>query len=256
MPQRYFIKLAFDGSLYHGWQRQDNALSIEHLVNEALNTILRQKVKLTGCGRTDAGVHASEFFAHFDLDNLSFSEEQLAYKLTCLLPDDIVINNIIKVTPEAHARFSAIKRTYKYCINSKRDPFRKNYEYFFNRKLDTELMNQACKILMDYKNFSCFSKSHTQVNNYLCTIFEARWETDESRYKFTITANRFLRNMVRAIVGTMMDVGLHKISLEEFRNIVENGSRSNAGMSVPAQGLFLAKVEYPEGIFEIAELNL
>ncbi len=249
MTQRYFLKLAFDGSHYHGWQRQDNALSIEHLVNEALNTILRQKVNLTGCGRTDAGVHAREFFVHFDLDRLPFSEEQFAYKLTCLLPDDIVITKVLKVTSNAHARFSAVKRTYKYYINSKRDPFGKNYEYFFNRKLDTVLMNQACKILMDYKNFSCFSKSHTQVNNYLCTIFEARWETNESRYNFTITANRFLRNMVRAIVGTMMDVGLHKISLEEFRNIIENGSRSDAGMSVPAQGLFLTEIIYPSDTF-------
>ena len=249
MPQRYFIKLAFDGSLYHGWQQQQNAPSIEHKINETLNTILRQDVKITGCGRTDTGVHAKEFYAHFDTEYLIEDEEMVLYKLNSLLPNDIVINKLFKVKPVTHARFSATKRTYQYFINSKHSPFDKNYEYFFNRNLDIELMNEACSLLKGNKDFSCFSKTHTQVNNYLCTIHEAHWETQDGRHVFTITANRFLRNMVRAIVGTMLDVGLHKIDLNEFKNIIEKGSRSDAGMSVPAQGLFLTKVEYPEDIF-------
>lgn len=253
MPQRYFLKLAFDGSRYHGWQKQQNALSIEHKINEALNIVLRQEVKLTGCGRTDTGVHAREFYAHFDTENLIDDTVKIVYNLNGLLPDDIVIINIAKATPDAHARFSAQKRTYQYYINSKRDPFGKNYEFIFSRKLDIALMNEACSLLMEYKNFSCFSKSHTQVNNYLCNVYEARWETLDGRYVFIITANRFLRNMVRAIVGTMLEVGLHKIDMNEFRNIIEKGSRSDAGMSVPAQGLFLTEVEYPEDIFEFKE---
>ncbi|HNW70067.1 MAG TPA: tRNA pseudouridine(38-40) synthase TruA [Bacteroidales bacterium] len=253
MPQRYFIKLSYDGSRYHGWQQQDNAMSIEHKLNVALNTILRQEVKITGCGRTDAGVHAKEFYAHFDAEQAVEAGEKMVYNLNSLLPDDIVIDNIFKVKPEAHARFSATKRTYRYFINSKRNPFSKDYEYFFFRKLDMGLMNEACNILIEHKDFSCFSKTHTQVNNFFCTIYEARWETQDSRYIFTITANRFLRNMVRAIVGTMLDVGLHKISLEEFRKIIEKGSRSEAGMSVAAKGLFLTKVEYPPQLFENIE---
>jgi len=253
MPQRYFIKLSFDGSRYHGWQQQKNALSVEHKINDVLNTILRQEVKITGCGRTDAGVHAKEFYLHFDTEKPIEAGEGLVYNLNSLMPDDIVIDQIFKVKPDAHARFSAVKRTYQYFINSKRNPFTKDYEYFFFRKLDTVLMNEACKILMEHKDFSCFSKTHTQVNNFFCTIYEARWETQDSRYIFTITANRFLRNMVRAIVGTMLDVGLHKTDLNEFKDIIEKGSRSGAGMSVAAQGLFLTAVEYPEGIFEDVE---
>jgi tRNA pseudouridine38-40 synthase len=253
MPQRYFIKLSFDGGLYHGWQQQKNALSVEQRINDVLNTILRQEVKITGCGRTDAGVHAKEFYAHFDTEKHIEAGESLVYNLNSLLPDDIVIDQIFKVKPEAHARFSAVKRTYQYFINSKRNPFTKNYEYFFFHKLDTGLMNEACNILMEHKDFSCFSKTHTQVNNFFCTIYEARWETQDSRYIFTIIANRFLRNMVRAIVGTMLDVGLHKTDLNEFRDIIEKGSRSGAGMSVAAQGLFLAKVDYPQAIFELYE---
>lgn len=249
MTQRYFMMISFDGSQYHGWQRQENALSIEQKINDALNTILRRDVKLTGCGRTDAGVHAREFFAHFDVEEPLASEDQTVYNLTSMLPDDIEINRLMKVTPDAHARFSATKRTYQYFINSKRSPFDKNYEHYFHHKLDASLMNEACTVLMHHNNFSCFSKTHTQVNNFLCTIYDAHWETHDSRHIFTITANRFLRNMVRAIVGTMLDMGLHKIDLNGFNNILENGSRSEAGMSVPGQGLFLTKVEYPEDIF-------
>lgn len=256
MPQRYFIKLSFDGSRYHGWQQQDNAISVEHKINEALNTILRQEVKITGCGRTDAGVHAKEFYAHVNTEQPIEAGEKMVYNLNSLLPDDIVIDSIFKVKPDAHARFSAAKRTYQYVINTRRDPFTKDYEYFFFRKLDMELMNQACNILKVHKDFSCFSKSHTQVNNFFCTIYEAHWETQGNRYIFTITANRFLRNMVRAIVGTMLDVGLHKTNLDEFRNIIEKGSRSDAGMSVAAKGLFLTRVEYPPEIFENIEKSI
>ncbi|HOY31133.1 MAG TPA: tRNA pseudouridine(38-40) synthase TruA [Bacteroidales bacterium] len=249
MAQRYFIKLAFDGSHYHGWQQQPNALSIEHMVGEAVCTILRHNVSVTGCGRTDTGVHAREFYAHFDTEPIIENEENTVYKLNGVLPDDIAIQRLIKVKPDAHARFSALRRTYQYFINANRSPFDNKYSYFYYKNLDIALMNETCLILKSFRNFSCFAKSHTQVKNFLCTIHEATWVNEDGRHIFTITANRFLRNMVRAIVGTMLDVGTHKISPEDFRTIIEKGTRSDAGMSVPAKGLFLTAVEYPEDIF-------
>ncbi|MCK9613004.1 MAG: tRNA pseudouridine(38-40) synthase TruA [Bacteroidales bacterium] len=249
MPQRYFIKLAYDGTQYHGWQQQQNAMSIQHIVSAALQTILRHNIKLTGCGRTDAGVHAKEYYAHFDSEITFPSEKKICGNLNGLLPADIVVFDFIKVKPEANARYDALTRTYKYFISAVPDPFNRNFEYYFARELDSNLMNEACNLLKKYSNFACFSKSHTQVKNHNCTIYETFWKTEGYKYIFTITANRFLRNMVRAIVGTMIDVGLHKISIEDFRNIIENGKRSDAGMSVPAKGLFLTSVTFPEEIF-------
>ena len=249
MPFRYFIKLAFDGTRYHGWQLQDNAVTVQKTLSKALTILLKKDCSLTGCGRTDTGVHAFEFYAHFDMNIELQDTAKLTYQLNALLPDDIYVNFIIKVDENTHARFSAAKRTYKYFICRHRNPFNINFEYKVSGELDIDQMNAACKLLMNYTDFSCFSKSHTQVNNNNCKITEAFWTISGDQLIFTITANRFLRNMVRAIVGTMLEIGYGKLSLPGFMNVVENGNRSDAGASVPAKGLFLFKVEYPEGSF-------
>jgi tRNA pseudouridine38-40 synthase len=247
MPFRYFIRLAFDGTLYHGWQLQENANTIQEELTKALTTILKRKTELTGCGRTDTGVHASEFYAHFDTENDLGNTEKMTYQLNALIPDDIYVFFIRKVENDVHARFSATKRTYKYFISRHNNPFNKSYEHVIHRDFDLDAMNMACKVLIKHSDFSCFSKSHTQVNNNNCKIYEAYWVHSGSQLIFTITANRFLRNMVRAIVGTMLEIGSEKIGLAEFRKILDNGNRSEAGVSVPAKGLFLHKVVYPEG---------
>lgn len=249
MPIRYFIKLAFDGTQYHGWQIQDNAHTVQQEITTALSTILRTNTELTGCGRTDAGVHASEYYAHFDSETELADTEKLTFHLNAMLPDDITIFFIKKVDEKLHARFSAIKRTYKYFINRNKNPFNRSFEYLHHKEYNTEAMNAACKALMKQTDFSCFSKSHTEVNNNNCRIYEAYWVYSGSQLIFTITANRFLRNMVRAIVGTMLEIGSEKIGLTEFRKILENGNRSDAGVSMPARGLFLHKVIYPDGSF-------
>jgi tRNA pseudouridine38-40 synthase len=249
MPFRYFIKLAFDGTRYHGWQFQDNAVTVQETLSKALTILLKRDCSLTGCGRTDKGVHAFEFYAHFDLDIELPETAKLTYQLNALLPDDIFVNFIKKVDENTHARFSATKRTYKYFICRHRNPFNINFEYKVSGELDIEEMNAVCKLMMNYTDFSCFSKSHTQVNNYNCKITEAYWTQCGDQLIFTITANRFLRNMVRAIVGTMLEIGFGKLSIRGFVDILENGDRSDAGASVPAKGLFLYKVEYSVSIF-------
>ncbi len=236
----------YDGTAYHGWQSQTNAVSVQELLQKSFSLILRQTIELYGCGRTDTGVHAREYYAHFDVEEKIPQLENVMYKMNSLLPHDIVIENIQEVKSDVHARFSAIKRTYKYYMSQKRDPFSLHFEYFFSQKLDLDLMNTACNFMMLYKDFSCFSKSNTQVNNYICDISEAVWTLEGGKLVFTISANRFLRNMVRAIVGTMIEIGLGKINLDEFRQIIAHGNRSDAGASVPAKGLFLFRVEYPE----------
>lgn len=249
MPFRYFIRLAFDGTQYHGWQIQENANTVQQEITAALSVIIKMPVEITGCGRTDTGVHASEFYAHFETETELSNTDKLVYKLNALLPDSIIVFFIKKVDAKLHARFSATKRTYKYFINKTRNPFNKSFEYVLHRDFDIEAMNTACKVLMKYSDFSCFSKSHTEVNNNICKITEAYWVYSGSQLVFTITANRFLRNMVRAIVGTMFEIGSEKIGLTEFRRILEKGNRSDAGASVPAMGLFLHKVTYPDGSF-------
>ena len=247
MHMRYFVKLMYDGTAYHGWQLQTNAVSVQELLQKSFSLILRQTIELYGCGRTDTGVHAREYYAHFEVEEKISSLENILYKMNSLLPHDIVILNIQEVANDVHARFSAIRRTYKYYISQKRDPFAFNFEYFFSQQLDLDLMNTACGVMMSYKDFSCFSKSNTQVNNYICDISEAVWTLEGGKLVFTISANRFLRNMVRAIVGTMLEIGLGKINLNEFRQIISHGNRSDAGASVPAKGLFLVRVTYPDG---------
>lgn len=242
---RYLIKLCFDGTRYHGWQMQPNATTVQETLLKALNVLVKDVEEITGCGRTDTGVHAKEFYAHFDTENLLPDLTKITYGLNALLPEDILIDSIEAVKNDTHARFSAISRTYHYHINFQRNPFKLAFAYTIFFQPDIALMNEACAILMQHHDFQCFSKVHTQVNNYRCTISEAFWKMEDEELVFTITANRFLRNMVRAIVGTMLELGNHKITIEEFTAVLRSGSRAEAGFSVPAKGLFLTKIVYP-----------
>ena len=240
---RYFIKLAYNGTNYHGWQVQPNASSVQETLNKALSVILNEEINIMGAGRTDTGVHAKEMFAHLDYAP-TLEIESTLHKLNSYLPKDIVIYNIIPVHDDAHARFDAKKRTYHYYITSVKDVFSQEECWYFYQNLDVELMNQAAEILLDHTDFQCFSKVNTDVNTFNCTISEAYWTQENNQLIFTISADRFLRNMVRAIVGTLVNVGLHKITLSDFNSIIDNKNRNEAGFSVPAQGLFLTKIEY------------
>ncbi|TDE03865.1 tRNA pseudouridine(38-40) synthase TruA [Flavobacterium hiemivividum] len=240
---RYFIKLAYNGTPYHGWQYQPNASSVQETLNKAISTVLNSEISIMGAGRTDTGVHAKEMYAHFDFET-PFDIPNIVHKLNSFLPKDVVVYNIIAVPDEAHARFDALKRTYEYHINTFKDPFLQEQSWYFHQKLDVELMNKAAKLLFNHIDFQCFSKVNTDVNTFDCTIFEANWKQINNQLVFTISANRFLRNMVRSIVGTLVNVGLHKITLDDFNTIIENKNRDKAGFSVPAHGLYLTEIEY------------
>jgi tRNA pseudouridine38-40 synthase len=240
---RYFIQFAYNGTHYHGWQYQPNAASVQETLNKALSVLLNTPINLMGAGRTDTGVHAKEMYAHFDHDS-PIEVPNLIHKLNSYLPKDIAIYNIILVKDEAHCRFDATKRTYEYHINIIKDPFLEELSWYFHQYLDVPLMNEAAKILLNHTNFQCFSKVNTDVNTFDCSIFEAYWKTENNKLIFTISANRFLRNMVRAIVGTLVNIGLHKITLDDFENIIASKNRDKAGFSVPAHGLYLTNVEY------------
>lgn len=246
--QRYFIELAYNGKNYNGWQIQDNAPSVQQTINEAISVILKENINIVGCGRTDTGVHARQFYAHFDLEEKiqHLPIENLINKLNGLLPRDISIYNIFPVQPELHARFSAIKRTYEYKISKCKDPFDFDFSYYCPYSLNLQLMNKAASLLLTYSDFTSFSKLHTQVKTNFCKIEHATWQENKYSLIFRITADRFLRNMVRAIVGTLIDVGREKISIQEFYIIIESKNRSNAGFSVPAKGLYLTEITYPE----------
>lgn len=245
---RYFIYLSYDGTRYHGWQIQPNGSSVQEVLGKALSTLLHEPIEVTGAGRTDAGVNASLMVAHFDTERTA--DEQLAYRLNKFLPQDIAIHKIVPVKPEAHARFSATSRTYYYYITTAKTPF-EPYAYRFPQPLDFDKMNEAAKTLFEYIDFTSFSKLHTDVKTNNCRIMAAHWEqVSPIKWKFTITADRFLRNMVRAIVGTLLDVGRGVLTLEQFREIIEKKDRCSAGMSVPGNALFLADITYPEDLFE------
>ena len=241
---RYFIKLAYKGTNYFGWQYQPDAISVQETLNKALSTLLKTNIDILGAGRTDSGVHAKEMFAHFDYET-EIDTKKIVYKLNSFLPKDIAIFDLIKVHDDAHARFDATKRTYEYHIHTKKNVFESDDSWYYSLPLDVEKMNEACKILFEYTDFECFSKTHTDVNTFNCKIFEANWKQNEDKLVFTIAADRFLRNMVRAIVGTMINIGSGKVSLNDFRKIIESKNRSKAGFSVPAHGLYLTKIEYP-----------
>lgn len=249
---RYFIKLSYDGTKYNGWQIQANTPNtIQQKINESLSDLLNEKIELTGCGRTDTGVHARVFYAHFDSvkDNLHTDPKDWLYRFNVVLPMDIAIQEIIAVKSDAHARFGAISRSYEYILNKNKNPFQLNRSYYIHHELNIDLMNRASAILLEYTDFTSFSKSQTQVKTNNCVITEANWKERDDFVFFTISANRFLRNMVRAIVGTMIEVGKEKTSLNDFRKIIESKNRSDAGFSVPASGLYLTKVEYPIDIY-------
>jgi len=246
--QRYFIELAYDGTDLHGWQIQPNATTVQELLDGALSTVLREPIETTGCGRTDTGVHAREFFAHFDSQSLVIGHPSLVKavdSLNAILPATIAVKSIIPVHAEAHARFDATSRSYEYHVHFEKDPFKVNHSWRLRDKPDITLMNAAARIIMEHTDFSCFSKSNTQTYTNNCKITRAEWVYSEQCLVFHISADRFLRNMVRAIVGTLMQVGRKEMQPEDIRAIIESKNRSNAGTSVPACGLYLTEVKYP-----------
>ncbi|WP_299521423.1 tRNA pseudouridine(38-40) synthase TruA [Winogradskyella sp.] len=244
---RYFLELSYNGKAYHGWQNQPNAISVQEVLEKALSTILKSNIAIVGAGRTDTEVHAYQMFAHFDFE-VDFNSENLVYKLNSFLPKDIAVHSIFEVSPEAHARFDAISRTYHYKISTSKNVFDYDYAYLVMMPLDVKAMNSACDILLKYNDFQCFSKSNTDVKTYYCDIKEAYWTKEDNRLMFTITANRFLRNMVRAIVGTMVNIGLGKLKPNDLHGIIASKDRSKAGFSAPAHGLYLVEIIYPEGV--------
>lgn len=245
---RYFIEFSYNGKNYHGWQNQPNAISVQEVLEKGLSTLLRFPIEVVGAGRTDSGVHARQMFAHFDFEQNI--DNQLVYRLNAFLPKDVSVHNIYRVSDSAHARFDALKRTYEYHICTQKDVFLHELSMYLNLPLNVSQMEEAAKTLFKYTDFQCFSKSNTDVHTYNCTIYEAYWRREGTLLIFTISADRFLRNMVRAVVGTLLDVGLGKMSIADFEKVIESKNRSQAGASVPACGLFLTKVEYPIEIFE------
>ncbi|MDR2511537.1 MAG: tRNA pseudouridine(38-40) synthase TruA [Bacteroidales bacterium] len=265
---RFFIELQYNGKNYCGWQRQPNGITVQEVLENALNVLFNPnnsaaKLQLYGCGRTDTGVHAKQFFAHFDIveqNKSSFlcmpemqsgvpilrekSHSEEVAKLNSFLPSDIAIKRIFPVSDDMHARFSAKSRKYEYRISTQKNPFNSDFAFQIHYPLDIEKMSLACEIVKEYRDFSAFSKSHSDTVTNNCTIFEAFWTKNDEEIQFTIQANRFLRNMVRAIVGTMLNVGRGKVTMNDFHQIIENKNRSNAGMSVPAHALSLVEVLY------------
>lgn len=247
--QRYFIYLAYDGTAYHGWQVQPNGSSVQGCLMEALATFLRRPVEVVGAGRTDAGVHARKMAAHFDFEE-ELDLQKLTDKLNRLLPPDISVLKIRKVVPDAHARFDATSRKYQYYITTAKDPFNRQYSCRVYGSLNFQKMNEAAETLFEYTDFTSFSKLHTDVKTNNCKIMHAEWtRLDENNWVFTIQADRFLRNMVRAVVGTLLEVGRGKMSVEGFRRVIEQKDRCKAGTSVPGNALFLEDVTYPAGLF-------
>ena len=243
---RYFVTLSYDGTRYHGWQIQPNGDSIQERLQGALSILLRAEIGVTGAGRTDAGVHARMMVAHFDYDG-ELDGKQLCYKLNRLLPYDIAVQQVEQVADDLHARFSATSRTYHYYVHTRKDPFLRHYSLELHYQLDYELMNEAGRILMEYEDFGAFCKSGSDVKTTICHVTHAQWhQTSPTEWFFEITANRFLRNMVRAVVGTLIEVGRDKMTLEEFRQVIEGGRRTQAGESMPAKALSLVRVVYPQ----------
>lgn len=241
---RYFITLSFDGTAYHGWQIQPHSVSVQEELQKALSILLRMPVEVVGAGRTDTGVHARKMVSHFDI-NAELDCQQLVYKLNKLLPRDIAVQHVEQVSDDMHARFSAKSRTYHYYVHLGKNPFLRSYSWQLYGNPDFELMNKAAVVLMEYMDFTSFSKLNTDTKTNDCTITEAHWDrVGEGQWRFTITANRFLRNMVRAIVGTLMEVGRGRMTIEQLRQVIEAKDRCRAGDSVPGNALFLVDVKY------------
>ena len=240
---RYFIRISFLGNNYCGWQIQPGQISVQETIEKCMTNLVKEKITIVGAGRTDSGVHATKMYAHFDTKN-SIKKEDFLARINLYLPKDISILELVSVKEKSHARFDALSRTYKYFISQKKDPFKIDQSYFCKYDLDLKLMSEAAKILLKFDDFECFSKSKTDVKTFLCKINYVELEEDNGLMIFTINANRFLRNMVRAIVGTLIEVGRKRISLKDFEKIILEKNRSNAGFSAPAHGLFLTDINY------------
>ena len=245
---RYFIQIAFNGSDYHGWQRQPNAYSVQQALEEALSTLLGSEIAIVGAGRTDAGVHAEQIYAHFDYEN-PFDLDDLTHKLNRFLSKSIAVRAIRSVSKEAHARFDATSRSYRYLIETEKNPFTIDFAHFVGLPLDVEQMNLAAEFLIGKQDFECFSRTHTDVKTFICDVSSASFMKKGSLICFEITADRFLRNMVRAVVGSLLEVGLGKRSPEWIQELIQSKSRSKAGASAPAKGLSLTAVNYPNSIW-------
>lgn len=241
---RYFIELAYDGSAYHGWQTQVNAHSVQATLDRAL-CVLLGNTWTTGCGRTDTGVHASQFYAHFDVSNEISNSTKIIFQLNAILPSDVTVYRIIPVSSSAHTRFDAISRRYGYYVGRIKPVFRNTFSYYQHNDFDIPLMNEAAALMLKHTYYECFNKSGSAQTDYICHVTEADWQVYPHTLKFNIRANRFLRGMVRAVTGTMLQLGKHQITLEQFKTILEKGDRTDAGPSVPAQGLFLEEINYP-----------
>lgn len=248
---RYFIYLSYDGTAYHGWQVQPNAVSVQQRMNEALSTLLRGKNSdVTGAGRTDAGVHAHMMVAHFDIEN-AVDCVWLTEKLNRILPYDIVVNKVVRVKPDAHARFDAKARTYRYWVYTRKNPFKRHYATRISYPLDFNCMNEAASYLLSVKDFTSFSKLHTDVKTNICRVTKAEWtQVDDDLWQFEITADRFLRNMVRAVVGTLVEVGRGRMSIDDFKRVIAQKDRCAAGDSMPGNALSLVDIAYDNNIFE------
>jgi len=241
---RYFLECAFKGTAYHGWQKQPDATSVQKRLEEALTLLLGDTTEITGAGRTDAGVHAHQMYAHFDAAE-DLDRQDLEHRLNRFLPEDIVVKGVWKLHEEAHARFDATARAYRYRIVQKKDPFEAEWAHRVHLPLDVEAMNKAASLLLGQRDFQCFSKSKTDVKTYICDLRQAEWKREGEVLVFSIEADRFLRNMVRAVVGTLLEVGLQKKSPESVLEVLEAKDRSQAGVSVPAKGLSLVSIRYP-----------
>ncbi|KYG76679.1 tRNA pseudouridine(38-40) synthase TruA [Roseivirga echinicomitans] len=245
---RYFLDISYKGTSYHGWQFQKNAHTLQAEIENAISRLLGVQTPIMASGRTDAGVHAKQQIAHFDTVE-SIDVEKLEFRLNRFFTRDITINSIVEVKPDAHARFNANERAYEYYINQKKNPFLQELSYYFPNPLKVELMNEAASKLLGTQDFESFSKVKTEVNNFICNITKARWQIENDSLVFHVTANRFLRGMVRALVGTLLEVGLGKLTVEDFIKIIEHKDRTAAGRAVPPKGLFLSKVTYPSSVY-------
>ncbi len=245
---RYLFEITYEGTHYHGWQTQTNAIGIQQVVEETLCKLIREPISIVGSGRTDTGVHCVQQFFHVDIDK-EFDKNNLIIRLNSFLPKDIAIRSVRKVKPEVSARYDAFERTYEYHITLKKDPLREGRAFYFFKTINLSTLRQATALLRGSHDFECFSKVKTDVNHFICDVKDAEWNKKGDLLVFTITANRFLRGMVRAIVGTLLEVGTEKISVEDFKHILKSKDRKKAGMNVAPEGLYLMKVKYPKSIF-------
>lgn len=249
---RFFIEFAYNGTNYHGWQRQPDAITVQEKLEEGMQLLLRESISLVGAGRTDAGVHAKQMFAHFELDD-PIKLDNIVYKLNRWLPDDISVFTVVNVNETAHARFDATARSYEYHFHLRPDPFFNHNSHILYRLPNFNKMNKAAQLLLEYNDFECFSRSNSDVHTYLCDLMNVSFEHQKYHVIFHIKANRFLRNMVRAIVGTLLEIGYDKMSVDHLHEVLKSKNRSMAGPSAPAQGLYLSRVHYPDHIFKIED---